>query len=70
MQKRPMVVEIIEEELVLSLRRKTPAQRLAISFDMWRFARDQLLRLLRSPHPDWNDTQLKAEFRRRMLGST
>jgi hypothetical protein len=65
-----MVVEVIEDELVESLRRKTPAQRLAISFDMWRCARDQLLYMLRSQHPDWDDSQLKAEIRRRMLGPT
>jgi hypothetical protein len=65
-----MVVEVIEDELVESLRRKTPAQRLAISFDMWRFARDRLMHILRSQHPDWDEKQLRAEFRRRMLGST
>jgi hypothetical protein len=70
MLSRPIVIEIIEDELVASLRRKTPAQRLSISFDMWSFARDQLNFLLRSQHPDWDEKQLKAEFRRRMLGST
>jgi hypothetical protein len=64
-----MVIEIIEDELANSLRRKTPAQRLSISFDIWRCARDQLNFLLRSQHPDWDEKQLKAEFRRRMLGS-
>jgi hypothetical protein len=61
-------IEIIEDELVQSLRRKTPAQRLAISLDMWRHARDQLNHMLRQQHPDWTEQQLKTEFRRRMLG--
>lgn len=64
-----MVIELIEPELVESLRRKTPAQRLEISFQMWRCARDQLNHLLRWQHPDWDEKQLRAEFRRRMLGS-
>jgi hypothetical protein len=42
---------------------------LAISLDMWRHARDQLNHMLRHQHPDWSEQQVRAEFKRRMLGS-
>jgi len=64
-----LTVEIIEDELVENLRRKTPAQRLAASFDMWRFASERLNQMLRTQHPDWEEKQLRSEIRRRMLGS-
>jgi hypothetical protein len=69
MQKRRMVIEQIGDEMAASLRRKTPAQRLAMSLDMWRCARDRLTHMLQAQHPDWDQQQLHAEFRRRMLGS-
>jgi hypothetical protein len=69
MQKRRMVIEQIDDEMVASLRRKTPAQRLAMSLSMWRSARDRLHHMLQVQHPDWDEEKLKAEFRRRMLGS-
>lgn len=67
---RKPTVEIIEDELVENLRRKTPAQRLAVAFDMWRFAHNRLDQMLRQQHPDWDQKQLQSEIRRRMLGST
>jgi hypothetical protein len=69
MQNRLMVIEQLDEAMVAMLRRKTPEQRLAASFDMWRFASDRLNCMLRAEHPNWSDEQLRAEFRRRMLGS-
>jgi hypothetical protein len=69
MQKRRMVIEVVDDAMADSLRRKTPAQRLSLALDMWRCARDRLQHMLRTQHPDWTEDQLRAEFRRRMLGS-
>ena len=61
--------EVIDDDMAALLRRKTPAQRLASAHAMWRYARDRTDVLLRRQHPEWTDAQLKAEMRRRMLGS-
>jgi hypothetical protein len=65
---RTIVVEMIDQAMVDRLRRKTPEQRLALSLEMWRCARDRLMHLLTTQHPVWNEKQILAEFRRRMLG--
>ena len=62
-------LEVLDEDMVEVLRRKTPAQRLASAHAMWRYARDRADALLRRQHPEWTEAQVKAEMRRRMLGS-
>jgi hypothetical protein len=64
-----LIFEIIEDELANNLRRKTPAQRLAASLDMWRFASERLHQMLVLQHRDWDRQQIKVEMRRRLLGS-
>lgn len=61
--------EVVDDDMAEVLRRKTPAQRLASAHAMWLYARDRLQNLLIAQHPDWTESQLKAEMRRRMLGS-
>jgi hypothetical protein len=68
-RRREPVIEAIDDHMAAMLRRKTPTERLASTFAMWRFARDRTMACLKQQHPDWNETQLKAELRRRMLGS-
>jgi hypothetical protein len=62
-------VEIIDDETAARLRQMTPAQRLASAHAMWRYAHTRLDALLRRQHPDWTEAQLRAEKRRRLLGS-
>lgn len=54
----PMVVEI--------LRRKNPAQKLAMVDAMRRGARDMLRNMLRSENPAWSDAEIQREVARRM----
>lgn len=65
--RRP-VIEVVDEATAAVLRRMTPAQRLAGAHGMWRYARDATLARIRHEHPHWDDTAVKAELRRRMLG--
>ena len=64
-----MVVELIDDNMAEALRRKTPAERLAATHAMWRAAHARTLGVVRHLHPDWSDAQVKAEMRRRMLGT-
>ena len=69
MQKTPCV-EILDDAVVEMLRRKTPAERVAMIFAANRTMRLRLEGHLRSVHPDWDDAAVAAEIARRMsLGS-
>jgi len=58
--------DIMDACMVPVLRAKTPAERLAISFGMWRHARDVLLAVIRQQHPEWTDEQVRREMARRI----
>jgi hypothetical protein len=60
-------IELLEPEMVEMLRRKTPAEKLAIVFALNRTMRLRLEGYLRSAHPDWSDAEIAAEVARRML---
>jgi hypothetical protein len=69
MTNRPPVVEIIEPMVVESLRRMTPAERLAQAFEMWDFAATMMNSGIRQQRPDWSTEQIQREIRRRVRGS-
>lgn len=48
------------------LRRKTPAERIAIGFEMWSSATKMLTAHLKSSHPDWSGDEVQRELARRM----
>ena len=48
------------------LRRKTPAERLALANDLCRAVRDMMLQSVRSAHPDWTNDEVKREVARRI----
>jgi hypothetical protein len=53
------------------MRRLTTAERLAIAFDLNRFARERIAHDLRAQHPEWDDVAIQKEVARRFLrGST
>jgi hypothetical protein len=60
------VIEMIEPAMVQILQTKTEAQRLAISWGMWRSARDMLRNLLRAEHPTWSEVEVHRETARRL----
>lgn len=54
----PRRFEMIDDAMAKVLRDKTEAERLAIAFGMWRFARDFLRATIRSEHPDWDEARV------------
>ena len=52
--------EVLSDEMAAILRSKSPAERLAIAFGMWRFARDLIERTSRAQHPEWTEAELPA----------
>jgi hypothetical protein len=63
-------MEIIDPAMVAVLRKKTPAERLAIANGMWRSARDMIRNLLRAEHPEWSQEQVDQETAKRLLHDT
>lgn len=58
--------EVLDDEMAAVLRSKTPAERLAIAFRLWKFARETLTETLRRDHPEWDEAELGREVARRM----
>jgi len=63
---RRLEFEMVEDRMAEVLSSKSPEQRLAIGFGLWRSARVMLGAMLRSAHPDWDEARLKTEVARRM----
>jgi hypothetical protein len=59
-------MEILDDAMADILRRKTPAERLAIANGMWKFARDMLRASLAREHPDWTEDELNRMVARRL----
>lgn len=58
--------EVLDDAMAEVLRSKTPAERLAIAFALWRFASGMVREQVRSQHPDWNLAELDRQVARRM----
>jgi Rv0078B-related antitoxin len=63
---RTFTDEVLDDRMAAILRTKTPAQRLAIAFDLWSFARMTIRRNLGRQHPEWSEAELVREVARRM----
>jgi hypothetical protein len=59
-----------DEAMIAILRQKTPTERLAIAFGLWRSARRMIDTNLRAEHPDWSEEQIVREVARRMSHGT
>ena len=58
-------IEILDDAMVAVLRRKTPAERVAMVFDAERTMRLMLEAHIRWRRPDWNAEQVAREIARR-----
>jgi hypothetical protein len=56
----------VDDQMVEILRKKTPAERLAIAFGLWRSARLILTGCLKSLHPEWDEEKVRREVVRRL----
>jgi len=63
----PGQIEVMDDAMVEATRRKTSAERLAIAFDMWCYARDRVEAAVRWQNPQWNDEQVRQEIARRLM---
>jgi len=66
MVRPPPVIEAIDDEMAEILRRKSPAEKLAIASGMFAFARRLIFSMLQRDHPDWDQKRILAETARRL----
>jgi hypothetical protein len=66
----PKRIEVVDDAVAEILRRKTPAERIALGFAANRTVRLVVEGGIRSNHPDWDDERVRAEVARRMLNGT
>jgi hypothetical protein len=59
-------IEIISDDMVEILRRKTPLERLAIGERMFWQARQLIVTSIRNTHPELSDQEVNREVVRRM----
>lgn len=64
---RKPCIEDLDPEMVKVLRAKTPAERLAIAWGLWEFARATLRRSVAAQHPDWSEYEVHCEAARRLI---
>ena len=63
-------IEVVDDAMAEILRRKTPAERIQIGFNLWVSARDMLRTHLKRTHPDWSVERLEKEVARRLSHGT
>lgn len=66
MNRRTPALETVDDATAAILRQKTEAERLAIAFRMWEFAREMIRANLRAEHADWDEQRLNEAVARRM----
>ncbi|MDO8445047.1 MAG: hypothetical protein Q7T53_02910 [Deltaproteobacteria bacterium] len=59
-------IEVVDDEMADVLKRKTPAERIAIGFRMWMSAHEMLMVHLRHTHPEWDVKRVESEVARRL----
>jgi hypothetical protein len=64
--RRTFTDEVLDDRMAEILRSKTPAERLAIAFGMWSFARQTICRVVAHQHPEWSEANVNREVARRM----
>ena len=60
-------IEVVDDMMAEVLRRKTPAERMAIGNSLWRSARQLLMASVRDRHPDWDARRIQEEVAKRFL---
>jgi hypothetical protein len=60
-------IESVDDAMAEVLRAKSPGERLAIAFGMWRCARETIRRIVQQEHPDWSPGEVQRETARRLL---
>jgi len=58
--------DVVDDAVADILRKKTEAERLAIAFGMWEFARQMIHSVVTAEHPDWSEQEVKRQVARRL----
>jgi hypothetical protein len=64
--RRTFTDDVLDDRMAAVLRMKTPAERLAIAFGMWTFARDLMRRTTARQNPHWSEAEVARDVARRM----
>jgi hypothetical protein len=64
----PSRIEVLGDDMVEVLRKKTPVERVAMVLDANRTMRLMLEAHFRERHPEWSDNQIAAAIAGRLLG--
>lgn len=59
-------IEMLDDEMVRVLRRKSGPERFRIADKMFSFARELIRSSIRAAHPEWNEQRIAAETARRI----
>lgn len=59
-------LEVLDQQMIEALRRKSGKERLAIAWGRWSSARQTLMAHLRREHPEWTAQEVARETARRM----
>jgi hypothetical protein len=62
----PNRIEVMDDRVAEIMRRMTPAQKIAMIDELWKFSRSLAEAGARLLHPDWSDEQIRRETIRRM----
>jgi len=57
---------MVDDVMAEILRKKTPAERIQIGFNLWTSARKMLTAHLKSTHPEWDKKQISQEVAKRL----
>jgi hypothetical protein len=66
----PGQIEVLDDAMVEVLRKKTPAQRVAMIGAAHRTAKLMIAASVKRQHPDWDDAAVAREVARRLLRGT
>jgi len=66
----PRRIEVMDDAMAQVLRRKTPAERIAIGFSLWTSAKRMLTVRLSKSHPDWDEGRIQREVVKRLSNGT
>jgi hypothetical protein len=66
----PRNIEVVDDRVAEILRKKTPAERIAMVGECNRTVRSVIAGRLKHEHPTWTEEQIQQEVARRMLGGS
>lgn len=66
----PKRIEMLDDATVEKYRKMTPAERLAVGFELNRQHRRELADFFRGRHPDWSEERIQLEVGRTCLAES